>query len=1058
MRDRAEADLPYYTTWLARVEHPAPGAMDSVITTWRDLHTLNKLLLDQSPKSIQLEDGGRLGELTRQIKKNVGDIQKAFDSKLDSLMAAKAGLAEVQRDIDVYLTLPIIGADKRGDLLNADLRVRQALDENANNKTIPGENAQNELAWAVRRGSLDAALLGLSPPEISLQPDRQKLRDAGEKIGIAWRDRAKVIREKFESAKQATTVVKSLPALRLADQLCRLVDGAAAVDNTPMPPERAFEQAELNGLLLWQAQRTVDDHWWSVDQTPEPYFVVAARKYAKDAEELAIIDKDDSKTKTLRTADADKLVKSLRGDPVRVARIDPNSLVDPKAQPLPRELTITSEGQFRLAYRLDRNSIPPDGVPMVWLAPPAKDSGVAVKKQSFLERQPAPASKFPLEPYELVPKNIKSGDDLAVSDLDDAPRSELVFNTFFRGQLIPTKTTLIFYSHPDMIAYDAPPRDTKAQIAAWADQNVAEGTIEIVLDASGSMLFPQDHQITPAEQAAIESRYDAHYPCKYHKATEALAAVLRSIPPRMKVGIVMFGAKDQTDWVPAELFGEPQTLTPGKIDRWMKEVNEKEPFGHSPIFDAMLKAKERLRGEPGLRTIFVLTDGDDNKYDAATIRTGILKEFQTRDEDSDILVSMLLFQSKDPKERERATKQFKEMITSLKNGRGLWLDTEELFGGKDFDALAIVDHVKRAMLPRLRLIRNSRARAQQPVYFLPEKPQNRINPDWTNPALDPGGYEAVLYKGRSTFLDLKPAERMIVHLRRTDVFDASSDVIFTREIIGNLLENSSKPRYPTRTMPDSDWLTTVLYSSFPHHGTSGFLDMRVAVESMDNKPFDGTLSQKQPRQLWMEVKPANAADGETPMVCWGKRKNYEAPAWDIFAPTWPRDSSHPQKRTGADLEVWWTDPAADLASVSARYDPKVSKDLNRLAGSCGQGITIESVTEEEQAVVVGKVEGNVPVQQLRKDCLVVRLRYTGHDPVLVSLPGLEVEGSEHKFYRKAQKVTAIFWGGAVGPSLRDRKFELQLLPVDQLKHKGPGFHDAKPGANEGGVEIHDPTS
>src|SRR5258708_38772692 len=104
------------------------------------------------------------------------------------------------------------------------------------------------------------------------------------------------------------------------------------------------------------------------------------------------------------------------------------------------------------------------------------------------------------------------------------------------------------------------------------------------------------------------------------------------------------------------------------------------PWNETPLVEAMLKAKIDFKGKSGFKTLLVLTDGEDNLF-KKDIEKELRREFGGEESGNRIMINMILFND-DPREVEKAEKQFKKVIETLnsldtlnpdkKSGTGWW--------------------------------------------------------------------------------------------------------------------------------------------------------------------------------------------------------------------------------------------------------------------------------------------------------------------------------------------------------------------------------------------------
>jgi hypothetical protein len=155
-------------------------------------------------------------------------------------------------------------------------------------------------------------------------------------------------------------------------------------------------------------------------------------------------------------------------------------------------------------------------------------------------------------------------------------------------------------------------------------------------------------------------------------------------------------------------------------------------------------------------------------------------------------------------------------------------------------------------------------------------------------------------------------------------------------------------------------------------------------------------------------------------VDWRSDLLVPAPAYSVNIADWPdNDTSH-------QLKAWyWTDSWEKLLRTLMPEGDRF------VIGQPGKGI-IENIRWEEN-YPVGDVRPEGVVPDTRK-CLVIRARYVDNQPVYIGLKEKNKSEfkrvrSEHRFYDKAGKSTACFYG--LDPT--ETEVELVFIPVAAFK-------------------------
>src|SRR5437588_253260 len=127
----------------------------------------------------------------------------------------------------------------------------------------------------------------------------------------------------------------------------------------------------LHDLLLWQADRAFNDHWYS-ENGKDPYYKLLTDANVKDAHDLAKSKADEEINRGRTLFDAK--VKTATGLAI------PESLLQ----------HMTTESQFKLDWPVTSSGVPP-GVPMRWLKvgePLAAPTGIKLAARTPIDTWP----------------------------------------------------------------------------------------------------------------------------------------------------------------------------------------------------------------------------------------------------------------------------------------------------------------------------------------------------------------------------------------------------------------------------------------------------------------------------------------------------------------------------------------------------------------------------------------------------------------------------------------------------------------------------------------------
>ncbi len=789
----------------------------------------------------------------------------------------------------------------------------------------------------------------------------------GRQIGMRWRAIPALINQRDASASKPGTA-SARTDLRAADRLSRQIDGALA-GAVGDDPSHSYRGLVLRDLLLNQAARTLSDHWFSEDEAADPpYYVVEGRAYLDEASKL---DPRTSPTPDLSAT----LDLRLRADgKVRVTG--------------PKRLVLTTERALGLAYRLDvpEDGDIPAGFPVVWLEP-GRDLSAEGPSSALRAAVPFGADGSPPIRGTVASESIRRAEEHP----PEAPRVEgsaIGLRGLYRGQVIKLDTAVSVHPLAENILVQVPP-PTRANVTVRADRDVLSrygssgGSLAIVLDCSGSM---------GAKQGP---------PAKFQEATKALRGLLTKVSRGTKVSVWIFGEAvgtalkaeaeqtirqmlPPTDW-------DPDDST--AIDALMTRLEYPAiyPFNESPILRTMILAREDLRNAPGFKSMIVITDGMDNRFQddpdynrqKKDVRTALRDAFSA----SGIEVNVVGYKVVGPEE-EAAKKQFSVVEDLPVPGR--YYDVT--------DARKLAVTLERALRRRLK--------------YLVEEPNNTIvegfpeggldvsdlggGDRWFAPAFDPGGFKLVVSADRTR-------EKRII-LRRgdlllVDLLDDPKGVEIRR---GLFTQDDELYRLkPSRENARKEWRLSALQNrSVEGKG----LQMIAALERRV-EPGETALEVIRPRMAWLEAKPSED-DGSGYSSRWGVTYDQPAPTWGLNVPKWPKSAgaSSPARPV---LTAWWNPDreTAPAGIVDRLADYRSLRDLTdrKVPLKTGGEVIVESVAIETHRVEVA------PGVLDDRSCLVVRLACPEGKPFWSRPMGLDAAGSEHRFFTRANKSTSLFW-------------------------------------------------
>jgi hypothetical protein len=829
------------------------------------------------------------------------------------------------------------------------------------------------------------------------QPWWSHIAAAGDRIGLRWQRMVGEIDRLTDEQNGIPDLHAFQDRLVKADRLERLIDGGSPrlADSTTQAAIR-LREARAHTLLLGMADRAWEDHWYDEDPKERYYHAVGSRFIN----------------------DADKYFP--QSAPVRAARgrLDRNGRI---ALDGPPRIILTSESEGRIAYRVTDEGIVPAGLPVV--KPSAEQP---------LELDPG-AKGFHVIPRgqakDMVAITVRNplGDRFEKDPNENRPRvapSSFRLDGFFRGQEFSGTTAVSIHPVPDTVAIGPPPSDPPdASIAVRASKEIiarfgaGTGSVAIVLDCSGSMLDQTGGGRT-----------------KFDEAQEALREVLPLVPPKTKLSLWTFsqlppGVNQIFQGDP--LASEPELTIkpllpmapwdPRQTDALVGQIRQLRPYLETPLVEAMwMAANQDLKSATGLKTLLVLTDGDDNqlekfnpKYNPnrLSVKDFIVAGFKPLG----ITVNMVFFTPAGNKnEIDRARDRFGPALAQLEP-RGSFRMAKDL--------KELIATLQRGLIQKLTcqiLKPDGTPVADEPLDVTDPNEEER----WCR-GLKPGVYKLRVHAGSNVDqdIDLRNGDRIIVEL----IEDQAGAVVFRRGLYTASNEFAGRSR-----VENEAWRLTPLANQVRQDGDHDRLQMATALERKPEGNVAGEIQQVKPRMAWFRLGAEDVEHPETRfMTRWRERVFYPGPVWQFDVPRWIPGPAG-DRFAAPVLKAWWSNPESKLEPASElRFDPPGNLGEVPRGVRLGEGKTviIESIGLEDHRVEVAPGE---PTQS--KPCLVVRLAFSGDYPCLVdpaSLSGLQIVGHEHRVYSQAGKYTGLFW--PVNPPQFQRLAGLGLIALDEFR-------------------------
>ncbi len=1010
-RDRIFLQLAFLSRSIAARQRPESPeelrrweqSLTEAIAIWEETHRL-----DQDIRKASLAAEPHL--LIAGFQQRAVDLRNRNDALLGDVLSrgellCGVDLPSVWRDADDALSVPFLPADLRSRLLANKRGVSWRFLTQSKGDVLPPVSAPKMATWAVdesqRTGQLALAAVGKTRFDkfANSESDSYELTEFRLRTFPAdpegWKSRmvaGNAFVRRFESAPiylarlvsdaAARTGDGPLEPLSEADSLARVLPASISPKDSD-DPTAICRRAFLARLLTDLADRTWEEHWYSLDPADEPYYRRAGRLFLTDASANG-------------NPDAIRTIRDKIDRPGAIAIGFPKPGV-----------VVTTEATLQPSSTLgpggDNPAVPTGWV--VWRPDPGKGLGWAgtipdptpVQVAGKTRELVLPLRNEILQPAEENPPT-----------LPDAVNSHITVHALFRGQRISNTLPVTIYPRPVVTENDfLPPR--LASLAIRATPEIMDkfgettGTVAFVVDCSGSMGPPEGEAYGPTT--------------KFTQAITVFEKVLRDLPPGTTISVWAFGqavgsgktveeAEKTITRVIAPMKWNPADTK--ATEALLKRVRYPalEPWNESPVLRAMLEAKADLTQATGYKSMIVLTDGADNRYakdkivnpNGKSVPDVIRDEFRM----SGIAVHAIGFRL--PKaEEDLVTKQFGVLKTLDPPG--------------SFTPAEDVQSLESALRKALR--RTVRFQILSPEnVLLPGIPETGLavglpggGDRWYAPGLKPGAEKVRILA--SPYLvkevDLRAGDRLLLDLRN----GPTGLQVGRAEYAAN--------DYPGRPWVTArDWRLTLAQNQRQAKGMSSLLFMERRFD-----PAEQTLIQPRPKQTWFELLPAGD-ENRLPAVRWSSTSGYPATAWTLDSPQWPsRTDGSPARPV---IKTWWNPDQEPR--IATRFDAGIDfRNLGELTDRKlfidGEPAQLLGVAIEEHIVDVGLSD------RKRMACLAVRVAHAPANPVQVYVRGLGQHGRAAWFYPEAARSTTLFW--PVDQETAKKLTALEFVSVRELK-------------------------
>jgi hypothetical protein len=1039
-RDEALAALPYFSQALARqrvndvsrlrgFEEKVKAQLD----LWDAVRQLDALLRDTESAPAE-----KLAKLTEAVSKGMKDVRDGFEARY------KQGFQLVQEDwheIDNLLGIPFVPPERRVALLKRLREISQKLNEEvkeAGGERDPGEAqvrkmnqsaalAQARLAVAaLGEDAFDRAKGGMTFGQVKTAIEntnegrwREDLTRAGDELARRWNGLPAWVGKQVADARKLDPA-RAVGLTRTAVAVARRLPGSAVAWVGAPDPLEEQRRVQLYELFCWQGERTSLDFHAAVPGPKRPhYYRVAGGLYAEDARlQLAGEGPGTAKEQELRLARLKALRAELEDDARTLEVLW--SLDGHAFDRMPARVSLTDEKIIKLWYGLRAARTVPPGRPVLWRAFERGATFLAPPPEQFRSVQPG-VSTNPREAAVLYP--LEKRPDASSPPLPESAKQ--VVEVRYRGHRFRGETNITYFALPDTAsALPVLPPTGKLAIQTteevMKDYAVGQGGVVLVLDCSGSM----NTEVRPGTT-------------RFQEAKKALIAVLKGIPLGTQVSVWAFSHRyrfsdgkdmarlnaDPEDYIERIYFAKKWKWSPANEADVQDRLKKLVPWNETPIVRALMEARSDFKRGHDFKTVLVLTDGMDNRFEARKAHRGdsvynrngarsipeFLEEKFGKQNKENIAVRLVGFQLPRGEETE-FDRQFKTVLPRLRPA------------GKFFKVgnyKELIEALRKSVPQRLFFSLFDADGELVKGWSVNDVTLQGNNSAWAT--LRPGLYTVVM-EGK------KKLEQKVDIVRgirlRLNLSLKNGEFILRRDLIEESFVGRPNPKQESR-----DWRLTVLQNQ--SQVGEDAIELTVTAEKLRSQGFrdKDLISHLTPRLILFQARSLDDPKAEPPSLRYYRLADYTAPAWGLDVKPWVRDARPA-------LEAFWSEGKPEVAGTLER--PKhFGADLAVTPGAATVQVQLNKKRLGEVRLLSLTTEKR-PVEGSKEpvDCLVVRLTFPEGMPVMVQLPGdsdhANSGGQEHRFYSKAGKYTGIFWP-ITQQEAQQRIHSLNLISLDGFR-------------------------
>lgn len=1012
VRDRALNELPYYCDWWANVwpETNSAGGADSTDATlancWRDAHALANLLARRIGRNLDAAEFRRtvaeLDETSHALETELAGLERQYRMWRAKLVHQSGPIFWNNRN--AALLVPETDVGERFRVLAVKRRTASTTTSSGRSQlrlSSDEETRAASVAGAERRLRLALAALGKRMFELGggqrnrfneLQREFagdehhsvhsvDELKSIGNELALRRHVAHTQLEKNLRDAKNAATTFDEAEWHRLADDARQALFWHPGANEAN--PIFEHERRDRLDFALWQAERTWGEAWNGDSPQQPPYYQVAALAYLQEARNSL---PDDPRVERLQKRVVEPLTVALAGrspdEPVD--DVDIVSDVSP-----PVSVQLTTDRRCR-------------GTGLVW-----------VETGEMLELlAPADGNRVlcPLDEADrpaTVSVAFRTAEPLATFRGHGPPLTTAVtLHGFYRGHTITKDVAVRLHPVPQLESTSRPRPDEGAigvVAAGGGQQQTGEGGVALVLDASGSM--------GPVEGAST---------FKYQIAVRAVEKLLTEMPKGVQVSAWVFGEAigiGKTAARPEETIRRimrPVRWDPSDtklLDELIARLSypNVEPWNESPIGRAVLAAADDLPTVDGFRSIVVVTDGIDNRFERDLVANPSGRSL------GDVLTDVLLDRGislnvisfrvlGDQQTQAREQFRFVEQLSPP----GRWWEADQQEGLEN----ALRHAMGRNAEVRLQRSDESVDESKAPSELsLPIAAAGAV-PKWAKGIVEPGAYRFESAAAQQPPLMVRGGD-----LQLLEIAGAGGQLSYRRLGYADTF-------FPWRPAVLGDvWQTSLLcHRQAPDSGAEMLVALERRTDLTDGQPADAT-ELPPPADVWFEYG-ADGAEVARPLH-WTTEFGYPAACWRL---TSAANGESPS--TGArSLRVWWTTAADKNATRALRHGHDFDEPTD-LAGTTwdvgGHDVQILRMAVDNEPLPAADGASH------RQNCLTVELALPPGQLVKIRPLGLDGVGAQHQFFPKLGRYVGRFW--PVSPEQLSKLVSgVDFVAIDKLK-------------------------